>query len=189
MAIVNTTTQYSYTGPKPLDSKALVQTYAKLLSTATWTVDGKNIAYNGMITAVWLDKETVDGESKLSDKNGIYFLHDPNVTSTRNPDPDVTNEANWHRLGGIDNLPGLADQVASIQAELEALQSDVSELQESATEVVELFEQLPETGKAGKLYVVTEDATTYVWHNGKYLLVGDGADENDIQIIHGGSAN
>lgn len=173
--------QYLYTGRGPLDPKSLIDTYAQLINKATWTEGTSVIAYNGMIVAVW--NNTAD-----TSKNGVYFLHDATVTNKFKA-PDVTNEANWHRLGGIDNLTGLADQIASIQTELEQLQNEVGELQDSATEVVELFEQLPETGKAGKLYIVTEDATTYVWHNGKYLLVGDGADETDIQIIHGGSAN
>lgn len=180
MAVLQTTDQFKYLGRGPLDSKALVKTYADLLLTSTWTTDNTLVAYNGMIVAVWLDS--------TESNNGIYFLHDKAVTKAIHK-PNVTDPNNWHRLGGIDNLPGLADQIASIQTELEQLQTEVGELQDSATEVVELFEQLPETGKTGKLYVVTEDATTYVWHNGKYLLVGDGADENDIQIIHGGSAN
>jgi sulfur carrier protein ThiS len=178
MAILKSADQFKYTGKGPLDAKSLVKTYAELLMTSTWTDDGTLVAYNGMIVAVWLDTEA---------NNGIYFLHDSAVTKPIHK-PDVTNSANWHKLGGVNDLPGLTEQLSQMQEELEAVQKDVSELKESATEVVELFEQLPETGKSGKLYIVTEDATTYVWHNGKYLLVGDGADEADIQIIHGGSA-
>lgn len=183
MAIQSSTNQYVIKGKGPLDAKALVKTYAELLNPNTWLVDGVASAYNGMITAVWLDK---DQNGNLTDKNGIYFLHDTTVTNTRGF-PNVEIEANWHKLGGIENLPGLADQIAAIQTGLDDLQKDVEDLKDSATEVVELFEQLPKSGVPGKLYIVTEDATTYVWHNGKYLLVGDGADEADIQIIMGGS--
>ena len=179
MAIVKSADQFKYSGKGPLDAKSLVKAYADLLDTATWTLDNKNIAYNGMITAVWLNKDDTS-------KNGVYFLHDPACTSALKT-PDVTNEDNWHRLGGIDNLPGLADQIASIQTELEKLQSDVDELQDTATVVVETKLQLPSTGVSGKIYVVTEEATTYVWYNNDYLPVGDGGDNHEIQIIVGGS--
>ena len=60
--------QYLYTGRGPFDTKSLVKTYAQLLSQQTWhsTAD-KVTAYNGMIVAVWLNKEDTT-------KNGIYFL-------------------------------------------------------------------------------------------------------------------
>ena len=178
MAIQSSTNQYRTKGKSPLDAKALVKTYADLLNPATWTVDGTMSAYNGMITAVWLN---------LTDatQNGIYFLHDPNVTSTRGT-PDVANKANWHKLGGIDNLPGLADQISAIQNDLEKVKSDVDELQDSATVVMEFRSQFPETGLPGKIYVAMKEATTYVWYNGDYLPVGDGGDNDEIQIISGG---
>lgn len=178
MAILKSANQYKYSGKGPVDSKALVKTYPELLSVATWTLDEKVIAYNGMITAVWLNKDDTT-------KNGVYFLHDPNCTTALKT-PDVTNEDNWHKLGGIDNLPGLADQIAAIKTDLEKVQSDVDELQDSATVVVESKEQLPATGLSGKIYVVTQEAMTYVWHNGDYLPVGDGGDNDEIQIIMGG---
>ena len=178
MAIIKSADQFVYSGKGPLDSKTLIKTYAELLDTTTWTLDGKIVAYNGMLTAVWLNKDDTT-------KNGIYFLHDAACTSALKV-PDVTNEANWHKLGGIDNLPGLADQIASIQSDLDKLHADVTELQESATVVVDHYNDLPTEGDFGRLYIVTEDATTYVWHNGRYLLVGDGADDSDIQYIIGG---
>lgn len=181
MAILKSANQYKYSGKGPVDSKALVKTYAELIDVATWTLDGKVVAYNGMITAVWLNKDDTS-------KNGVYFLHDPNCTTALKT-PDVTIESNWHKLGGIDNLPGLAEQISSIKNDLDAVKAEVDELQESATVIIEPGQQLPETGTSGKLYVVLEDATTCVWHNGKYLPVGDGAaEEIEIQIIHGGSA-
>lgn len=192
MAISTTSNQYTLLDSKPLDSKALVQTYSKLISADTWTVNGKNIAYNGMIIAVWLDKETINGVSQLSSKNGVYFLFDKSVTSTRNSTPDVTNEANWHKLGGIDSLPGLADQISAIQTDLDKVKSEVEELQDSATVVRETKSDFPEVGTTGKIYVATKEATTYVWYNDDYLPVGDGVSgsgEIEIQIIHGGNAN
>lgn len=184
MAILPSTNQYRIKGKSPLDAKALVKTYEDLRKPETWTVDKVFSAYNGMITAVWLD----DTDETL---NGVYFLHDPAITSTRG-NPDVTNPANWHKLGGLDNLPGLADQIAGIQSDLEKVQKDVDELQDSATVVKDSKSQFPEIGLPGKIYVATNEAMTYVWYNDDYLPVGDGVNaggEIDIQIIHGGSAN
>lgn len=181
MAIQSSTNQYRTKGKSPLDAKALVKTYADLLNPATWTVDGAMSAYNGMITAVWLN---------LTDatQNGIYFLHDPNVTSTRGT-PDVTNKANWHRLGGVETLPGLADQLKALQDELNAVKEDMKELQDSATIVRNSKAEFDEVGLPGKIYVATEEAMTYVWYNNDYLPVGDGVGNVEIQVIHGGSAN
>ena len=178
MAIAKSANQYKFSGKGPLDPKALVKTYAELLDTATWTVDNKIVAYNGMITAVWLNKDDTS-------KNGIYFLHDVACTSALKT-PDVTIEANWHKLGGIDNLPGLADQILVIQNDLKKVKSDVDELQDSATVIVDTFDELPRPGASGKLYVVTEEAMTYVWYKDDYLPVGDGKDNDEIQIISGG---
>jgi hypothetical protein len=164
--------QFRYTGKGPLDAKSLVGYYNDLLLESTWTEEGKLIAYNGMIVAVWRD---------TNDKNGIYFLHDKNVTKPIQK-PNVADPVNWHKLGGIGDLPGLSEQLSGIQASIEALEG-------TATVVVE--SELPKEGAAGKLYVVASDATTYIWHNGAYLPVGDGndADIGTIQIINGGSAN
>ena len=90
MAILLDSNQYKHTGRGPLDAKALVKTYAELLSEDTWKIDNKIVAYNGLVTAVWLNKEDTS-------KNGLYFLFDPAVTSALK-DPDVTNSANWHKL-------------------------------------------------------------------------------------------
>lgn len=180
MAIAKSANQFKYSGKGPLDSKALVKTYAELLNVATWTSDNKIVAYNGMITAVWLNKDDTS-------KNGIYFLHDPNCTTALKT-PDVTIESNWHKLGGIDNLPGLSEQIDKIQSELEQVKADVDELQDSATIVKDNFAAFPETGESGRLYIAVQEAMTYVWYNGQYLPVGDGSgdDTPDIQIISGG---
>lgn len=182
MAIAKSADQFKYSGKGPIDAKALVKTYAELFDSTTWTVDGKSAAYNGMITAVWLNKDDTT-------KNGIYFLHDATCTSALKT-PDVTIETNWHKLGGIENLPGLAEQISTIQTDLEKVKSDVEELQDSATEVKETKSDFPEVGAIGKIYVATKEAMTYVWYNNDYLPVGDGGgDSVDIQIICGGDAN
>lgn len=184
--------QYKYSGKGPLDAKSLVKTFADLTNAATWYIKnsaGKDVmtAYNGMITAVWLDK---DETKQLTDKNGIYFLFDNGVTGTLK-DPDVTNAANWHRLGGLSDLPGLNEQIIAIQAELETVKDEIEDLQDSATVVIEPGQSLPKLGLTGKLYVVLDEATTYVWYNGAYMPVGDGVGDStpDIQIIYGGKAS
>ena len=179
---VNRDSNYEVSVRKPLDARSLVKTYDDLLNIDNWVnTKGDSIVYNGMIVAVWLN--TAD-----SSKNGIYFLHDASVTSAKGT-PDVTKETSWHKLGGIDALPDLAAEVATLQEELEALKTDVDDLQDSATVVVDVFEKLPRPGLPGKIYVVTEDAMTYVWYNDDYLPVGDGGDSAEIQVIHGGSAS
>lgn len=187
-SIQNKADQLRFSGKGPLDAKSLVKTYSELTDPKTWTVDGTLVAYNGMITAVWLDK-TVDENGKYF-RNGIYYFFDPKVTSVlTQKNADVSNSANWHKLGSIDDLPGLSEQLAELQKELDNVKEDIEELQESATVIIEPGQSLPEQGVSGKLYVVLEEATTYVWYNNAYMPVGDGAaEEIEIQVIHGGSA-
>lgn len=111
-------TQYRYSGKGPFDAKQLVKTYADLISEATWLSDsGSNTAYNGMIVAVWLDKNE---DKTLSNRNGIYLLFDPNCTSTIKK-PDVTKEANWHKLA---DASALSDVVASIENNAQAIAAE-----------------------------------------------------------------
>ena len=178
MAIQKKADQLLYKSRGPLDAKSLVKTYADLINVDTWTYDDTLVAYNGMIVAVYLDKGSASN-------NGIYYLFDQAVT-TAVKKPDVTNEANWHKLGSIEALPDLAEQVKSLQSELEAVKSEVDDLHDSATVVVDTKDELPRPGTLGKIYVVTAEAMTYVWYNDDYLPVGDGRDNDEIQIISGG---
>jgi hypothetical protein len=101
--------QYKYAAKGPLDAKALVKTYADLFSTETWQVNTgtriANGAYNGLITAVWLNKEDTS-------KNGIYYLHDSTVTSTLST-PDVTKTSNWHKILDAKDLTTLIAKIAT----------------------------------------------------------------------------
>ncbi len=106
MAILPINNQYKYSKRGPFDAKALVKTYAELLSVDTWTVNGTVAAYNGMVTAVWLN--TAD-----SSKNGVYFLQDPAVDTILKT-PDVTIETNWHKLAELSDLESFTDRLASI---------------------------------------------------------------------------
>lgn len=101
--------QYKYAAKGPLDAKSLVKTYADLLSEETWQVEtnGRKVngAYNGLITAVWLNKTDTS-------KNGIYYLYDESVTSVLST-PDVTNANNWHKLADLSALTDLTAKVAN----------------------------------------------------------------------------
>jgi hypothetical protein len=129
MAIMNKSGQYLYTGRGPIDAKSLVKTYAELSDVNTWTIDidGKNtlIAYNGMITAVYLDR---DADKNLTDKNGIYFLFD-SKTNTGVKKPDVTNEANWHRICDNSEINNFTTRLANIESELTAIDERLSALE------------------------------------------------------------
>lgn len=100
--------QYLTKGMGPLDAKALVKTYAELTQETTWVHDSVLTAYNGMLVAVWLNK-------KDTTKNGIYLLHDPNITGTLNIDKklDYKNEANWHKIATLDEVNKLISQLES----------------------------------------------------------------------------
>lgn len=130
MAIIGSSNQYKYTGRGPLDPKATVKTYADLLSEATWTITNTSgnkvvIAFNGMITAVWLDK---DADKNLTDKNGVYFLFDPDVGSALAA-PDVTNADNWHKLADIADLTSLVNQISEIESELTGVKTRLDALE------------------------------------------------------------
>lgn len=186
MATISTSTQYKFTGAGPLDAKSLVKTYADLINLNTWcTSDGIFTAYNGMIVAVWLN--LID-----TSKNGIYFLHDENVTTGRGK-PDVTNEKNWHKLGAITDMPGLSEQISAridvLEGKITTVEEEVNDLQEVKTEVGN-FNNFPKKGVANKLYIDLDTAIAYVWHEDdeKYVPVGDG-DTQDVQYIRGGNAS
>ena len=115
--------QQLYLGKGPLDAKATVKTYAELRNADTWTKDNTLVAYNGMITAVWLNKDDTS-------KNGVYFLYDPLVTSAIKK-PDVTLESNWHKFAELSDLAALSKQLASMNEELTGVKTRLVALEEN----------------------------------------------------------
>lgn len=161
---LSATSQYAYRGKGPLDYKSLVKNYSELLSEDRWLVDGVKSAYNGMIVAVWADE--VDADKN----NGIYFLLDPSVTSGRGT-PNVTIEANWHKL-----------------AELDDLEKNVCVVNAST------HYDFPSVGKESVLYKADTEKLLYQWNPTElaYEVVGkseDTGDFTDIKIINGGDAD
>ena len=176
---INSANQYRYTGKGPLDSNALVKTFADLISESTWQVvngSGKEVitAYNGMVVAVWLDK---DENKNLTDKNGIYLLFDPAVVGTLGI-PEVTNEANWHKLVETSNLT----------SKLSAIDERITALEEAESDVITYSYRsgFPVEGEPNKLYVAADEGKTYIWLNNDYLLVGGASSEyEEPDEIHG----
>lgn len=185
MAIIEISNQYKYSGKGPVDSKSLVKTFNDLCATDTWTSEsGANTAYNGMIVAVWLDKDATSKE--LTDKNGLYILFDAQVTTTLKK-PDVTVPSNWHKMCELSDIQGVASQLTTLSNAIDDLADRVSAIEDKSDIVVKDTRQsFPETGEPNTLYVDLNGGKTYVWAMGTYIPVG-GAEEPSI--IHGGSAD
>ena len=197
MALVKDTNQYFYSGKGPLDTKSLVKTYAELMDVSTWTKDSTFVAYNGMIVAVWLNKDDTS-------KNGVYFLFDPAITNVRT-NPDVTNESNWHRIFNPANASeeiaritaaekDIADLKVSLQSmnsDMAAVKSDIEDLQDVQTESFEKYEDFPREGIANKIYIAIDTKKSYTWvENVGYICIsGDTSSLTDINLIYGGSAS
>ena len=181
MAILPISNQYKYTGKGPLDAKGLVKTYDELLNINTWTVDDNIVAYNGMITAVWLNKADTS-------KNGIYYLFDPSVTTALKK-PDVANEDNWHKFAELSDINAYTERLSTIETGLQDLDARVAALEEEGSDVVTYGYRsgFPTVGVENKLYVAADENKTYIWHNDEYRVVG-GSSYEEPKVIFGGSA-
>lgn len=187
MAIISKKDQLLYAGRGPLDSKALVKTYAELLALNTWTkiIDGNStfVAYNFMIVSVWLN--TADPT-----KNGIYFLYDPQVTSAMKR-PDVTNPANWHLVCGNADLSNIISRLTTIESELNTLDTRIDTLERSQTETFDLRSEFPELGVEHKVYIALDEKKAYIWDNeeNNYIsITPESSTMPTISIIYGGNA-
>jgi hypothetical protein len=141
--IFNSTDQYRFTGKGPLDAKALVPNFKTLTKVDTWIASVTNpntgvvtnvrIDYNGMIVAVWNDPDAT--------KNGVYFLHDSQV-KTALAKPNIEDEANWHKMGGLGGLPGLEAQIAELKDRVGTVEDTVSGLQQTTSTLSTAVETL-----------------------------------------------
>lgn len=175
--------QQLYVGRGPLDAKSLIKTYAELLNVNTWTKEDTLIAYNGMIVAVWLNKDDTT-------KNGIYFLFDPLVTTALKK-PDVTIEANWHKLAELSDTQAFEERLNSIDNSINSINEKVAELEAKGSSV-KVYEQrsgFPSTGEVGFLYVAADEEKSYVWFNNSYFAIDDDDENEKPDIIHGGNAS
>ena len=107
-----------------------------------------------MIVAVWLNKEDTS-------KNGVYFLYDPQVTSAIKK-PDVTNEANWHRLDKNTDINSEIERITAIEEDIIEVKEDISDLEESQTESFERRDLFPEEGIINKIYIALDEQKSYV---------------------------
>ena len=180
MAIAEISGQYRFTGKGPVDAKSLVKTYEELITESTWLSDaGSKTAYNGMIVAVWLNKADTS-------KNGLYYLFDPNCTSTIK-NPDVTVESNWIKIGNTSDVSELASRLTTIEEELSSIKERLDTLEsDSDIETFGYRDGFPSEGTPNKLYIAVDEGKSYIWINGAYMVVG-GSDDPDV--IYGGIAN
>ena len=158
MALIPTGNQYKYTGKGPLDKKSLVSTFDDLLVGEPWG----NYAYNGMVVGVGLDKDP--------EKNGVYYLYDPTVTSARGI-PDYTVAENWHKLGTAEELSVLADRLSALEqggvgggVSQETLDEAIADAK--TIRVSTIFE-LPNVGTVDTFYKC-DDGITYTWNGTNY---------------------
>jgi hypothetical protein len=186
MAIMIKNDQFLYAGRGPVDAKALVKTYAELTDLTTWTedIDGVStfVAYNGMLVAVWLNKEDTS-------KNGLYFLFDSAVTTAAKK-PNVADSNNWHKLAEMSGLVDFTGRLSTIESELENLDVRLTALEDEEPDVLSYgYRNLfPNEGVEGKLYVAVDEQKSYVWVDTiGYLCVGEQNEEPDV--IYGGSAD
>ena len=122
MATIETSNQFRYTGKGPVDVKSLVKTFDELTSLETWTTkQGSFNAYNGMITAVWLNKDDTT-------KNGVYLLFDPEVTTPLKK-PNVVEPSNWHKFANLEDIAQLSNKLQNMGEELSSVNLKVAALE------------------------------------------------------------
>jgi hypothetical protein len=172
---ISLSSQYYYNNNGPLDAKSLVDKFELLTSADTWKdQEGNIIAYNGMLVAVWRER------NENAYKNGIYFFHD-GTTKRLPPVESIQDESNWHKLTELSDI-------ADFESRLSALENAE---QESDVITYGYREGFPVEGEEGKLYIAADEKKSYVWFNGEYLAVGgsDGSNYEEPDVIYGGSAD
>lgn len=171
------TTNYEIQVRKPFDARTLVTSYGDLLTKSNWIKEGTEsqiVAYNGMIVAV--------ADTSDTSKNGIYFLFDVECT-TYLKSPDVTNEANWIKVGETTDISDFVARISNIEEELVDFDDRITELENKVVETYGYRSGFPTTGVEGRLYVAVDEQRTYVWTNAEFVPVGANPD-----IIYGGKA-
>ena len=176
MAVIKTSNQQLYTGKNPLDYKALVQTYNNLIREETWTIDGAFVAYNGMITAVWKDSDIT--------KNGVYFLYDPDVKSTRGT-PKVANESNWHKFADLSDIETLSNKIdicsAAIAAEQARAEVAEAALGAKIDEVLQAAKDYADANDTDTIYDNSEISARISAIESDYLKESDKFDDSELK--------
>ena len=175
---------------KPIDARTLVPTYADLLTKDNWVKanTAQVTAYNGLVVSV--------ADTSDTSKNGVYFLFDPKCTSALKS-PDVTDEANWHKIGDSANAGDVAARLVTIESILNGSDDTaglVSKVDANTNAIAELVNATFVTADAMQAtlqpYAKTEDVVSkatfeaYVAKNDDTIakLVTD-VDKNTAKLI------
>ena len=190
--MVARSSNYEVSVKKPLDARSLVKTYEDLTLESNWLIDGKSVAYNGMLVAVANTSDT--------SKNGLYFLFDIECTTSLKS-PDVTSEANWLKIGETSEIGDFVERIAQIDSELSDINDRLEALEADRTHVYGYRKDFPSVGERDHIYIANDECRTYVYiggENPKYLPIADQFEYTDhdnnsetpeVRIICGGNAN
>lgn len=182
--------QYAYNSNGPFDAKMLVGTTEELYSPATWqNKEGENLAYNGMIVAVWRER------NENAYKNGIYLLHDGKannkflIDTTDITRSTISKPESWHKIGDlntdIDVIKSHITRVEEILNGKEAIGEEGTEGYQPAQKG--LLEQVAQmVGSDSTEISADTDGTLKINVN---KLVQRLNSDNEVFVLSGGSAN
>lgn len=163
-------TNYDISVRKPFDARTLVPSYADLTNRDNWTIDNKIIAFNGLVVSV--------ADAADTTKNGMYFLFDPNCTTTIKS-PDVTKEENWHKLSENSDINKILEELQLIDTTLNGSDGLAVKVEDSITAIDEIKSS----------YVKAEDLTPYaktedVVLSASFIEFKDATDAAILEIVN-----
>lgn len=144
----------------PLEARSLVNSYADLVKPETWTDEQGGIwKYDCMLVS-------------CKDRPGkVYQL---------SPGADYTKESSWILIGDTSELNSKVQQFINSKGAPNGLASlnesgiiPSAQLPSYVDDVIEVtqYDQLPETGESGKIYIVTSTNIQYRWSGSAYVEI------------------
>lgn len=144
----------------PLEARSLVNSYADLVKPETWTDEQGGIwKYDCMLVS-------------CKDRPGkVYQL---------SPGADYTNESSWILIGDTSELNNKVQEFIDSKGAPNGLASlnesgiiPSAQLPSYVDDVIEVtqYDQLPETGESGKIYIVTSTNIQYRWSGSAYVEI------------------
>lgn len=144
----------------PLEARSLVNSYADLVKPETWTDEQGGIwKYDCMLVS-------------CKDRPGkIYQL---------SPGADYTKESSWILIGDTSEVNNKIQQFIDSKGNPNGLASlnesgiiPSAQLPSYVDDVIEVtqYDQLPETGESGKIYIVTSTNIQYRWSGSAYVEI------------------